>query len=469
MTTAIATAVMMGMALLTPVAATARSAKPIPVSESCEVVEPIVPTNRPRYEVQMVFDPSVGGILGEMTVTFTPDMPIDRVVMRLWPNGGVSGVTAPTVDITSARVGIGAADPTAVKRAETDPTIFRFPVNASAGESVVVRLNFLMRVRGERNDRLSITRKGNQFVAARFGSFLPVLAWQPGVGWNLTPPTRSGAEASMTASADWDVRVALPDETDLSILASGEEIEPGHWVSEAQRDWAMSIGRFRTDDGSLSTSTVSLGPGRRTVRVTVGVAAPLTESASAYKNRVIKSMRSLSDRYGDYPWPTFTLVITPGLKGGIEYPSHVMQGPGSIGRTTTHEVAHQWFYGLVGNDQGRSPWIDEGLATWAEARTDNTLNNFVAKSIPADAKRKTGMPMTYWDVHRSSYYRGVYVQTLQALASLGDPDEVDCALRTLITKNGHQVATNKTVVDALTTRFPEAPAKLAAFGITSAT
>ena len=35
-----------------------------------------------------------------------------------------------------------------------------------------------------------------------------------------------------------------------------------------------------------------------------------------------------------------------------------------------HEVAHQWFYGMVGNSQFRDPWLDEAFATWAEAVVD---------------------------------------------------------------------------------------------------
>ena len=30
-----------------------------------------------------------------------------------------------------------------------------------------------------------------------------------------------------------------------------------------------------------------------------------------------------------------------------------------------HEIAHQWWFGLVGNDQLREPWLDEGLANWS--------------------------------------------------------------------------------------------------------
>jgi aminopeptidase N len=33
---------------------------------------------------------------------------------------------------------------------------------------------------------------------------------------------------------------------------------------------------------------------------------------------------------------------------------------------TVHEIAHQWWYGLVGSDQAVNPWLDEALATYSE-------------------------------------------------------------------------------------------------------
>ncbi len=434
--------------------------------------------DRPRYQVALTFDPKTGLVSGTVDVTFTADLPLDRVVLRLWPNGGVRDAKSPRAVLGSARVAVGdSADSVeSVESVESvvnpvldSPTVVRLPLKAAARQRVRVRAPFTVVAPGERNDRISVTRgAGGAFVAARFGSFIPVLAWEPGMGWNLTPPTRIGAESSMTIAADWDVTLKVVGDEGLTALASGDEVQPGHWVSTAQRDWAMSIGRFNQSANSLVRSTVSLGPGRGTVKVTVGVAAPLTESASSYRTRVVRVIRILSDLYGDYPWPSYTLAITPGLKGGIEFPSHVMQGPGSIGRTTTHEVAHQWFYGLVGNDQGRDPWIDEGLATWAEARADGSLGAFAAKSIPADGAGRAGLPMTYWDQHRSSYYRSVYVQTLQAFNALGNPEAVDCALAQLVGTRGFQVTRPSDVIDVLTAQFPEAPLVLRRFGIVGA-
>jgi aminopeptidase N len=72
---------------------------------------------------------------------------------------------------------------------------------------------------------------------------------------------------------------------------------------------------------------------------------------------------------GPYPYPAFTVVegrIPPGV---MEYPTLIMISDQrfSDGRwpvTIAHETAHQWFYNLVGNDQVRSAWLDEGLAEY---------------------------------------------------------------------------------------------------------
>src|SRR5205085_810999 len=69
-------------------------------------------------------------------------------------------------------------------------------------------------------------------------------------------------------------------------------------------------------------------------------------------------------------------VQTPSLDGeGMEYPGIVFveMTPGSAyGRSwahtaalLAHELAHQWFYGIVGNNQWREPWLDESFATFA--------------------------------------------------------------------------------------------------------
>jgi hypothetical protein len=82
--------------------------------------------------------------------------------------------------------------------------------------------------------------------------------------------------------------------------------------------------------------------------------------------------------FGRYPYRTLTIVHPPegaGEAGGMEYPTLITTGgawflPLTGGRfaesVTMHEVAHQWFYGLVATDEHAAPFLDEGLASFAE-------------------------------------------------------------------------------------------------------
>jgi hypothetical protein len=221
----------------------------------------------------------------------------------------------------------------------------------------------------------------------------------------------------------------------------------------------MSVGRF------VTATAVARAPDP--VRVTVGVAVgrERADPPARYAQRIVAALEAHSRRYGPYPWSAYSVAITPVLTGGIEYPMHVMQGPGSVGRSTSHEVAHQWFYALVGNDQGRDPWLDEGLASWAEARFEGTVAGFVARDIPAVARGRAGAPMTYWDQNYSAYYRGVYVQPVQALARLGAPEAVDAALRTYVAAQSYRVARPADLVSVLLAAFPAGRPVLAQYGL----
>jgi hypothetical protein len=83
--------------------------------------------------------------------------------------------------------------------------------------------------------------------------------------------------------------------------------------------------------------------------------------------------------YGRYPYSTLTLVHPPdaaGNAGGMEYPTLITTGGPwystfggghFIDVVTTHELGHQWFYGLCASNEHDSPFLDEGLNSYAEA------------------------------------------------------------------------------------------------------
>ena len=405
-------------------------------------------TSKLRYDIDLDLNTRTGGVRGRSVIRFTPDLDITELVVRLWPNGGVRDATAPSMNIASTEVNAAVAT-----FSQPDPTtvVIAVPGGVASGREVELTLAWTLGVPGPRNDRLS-----RNSASLRYGSFLPVLPWEPGVGWNRTPPTSGQAEASMTPTADWRVSVHLS--TAKQIVATGTEDGHHTWTATGTRDWAMVVGTFKQVSAPIML-------GQHNVAVTVAVQQGLSDDPSAYMARVMIALKLFSTLYGPYPWSTYTLALTPGLKGGIEYPTLVMQGPGTIGRTTPHEVAHQWFYSLVGNDQGRDPWLDEGLASWAESRAEATLSTFQSRPLPADATGHLGAPMAYWDAHRSSYYRGVYVQAVDALAALGPTTQVDCALQRYVATNAYGVATPSDLVSALSDEFPNAIAVLTRYGV----
>ena len=76
--------------------------------------------------------------------------------------------------------------------------------------------------------------------------------------------------------------------------------------------------------------------------------------------------------FGEYPYDELDIcmVSMPAEIGGIEHPGlvEISYGPLSmmLDIIVTHEVAHQWFYAVVGNDQYDEPFLDESFASFCE-------------------------------------------------------------------------------------------------------
>lgn len=415
---------------------------------SCDVLvaysDPEV--DRPRYTIDMKVDPKRRLVTGDLTVDFTPDLDTDRLVFRLWPNGPSQAAAGAHLEVDGVRVENKPAQTHMVA-----PTTLLVPVEGGleAGETVSASMRWRLDVPGPVLDRLSVNGS-----AVRLGSFFPLLPWVAGQGWATDPPPTSLAEASSSPTADFDVTVAAPK--GLDILASGEGTD-GHFRATTVRDFALAIGRFEK-----VTATVNAPD---PVTVTVGVETSLEASAQDFLEQTTRALEVHSERYGSYPWTTFSMAVMPDLgRSGIEYPTLVFQGPDSLQRATTHEVGHSWFYSLVGNNQARDPWLDEGLTTWSQARGDNILPFLLDVEPGRGARDHLGAPMAYWDRHYGDYFAGVYAQGVRALAALGPPAEVDCALRAYIAANAYGIAEPSDLVDALDDFFPHARKTLKRFG-----
>lgn len=82
-----------------------------------------------------------------------------------------------------------------------------------------------------------------------------------------------------------------------------------------------------------------------------------------------KSMTLFEEKFGKYPYPTYAVVQTEFVQGGMEFPGLVMISadlePDSFGEVIVHETAHQWWQSVVGNNEIEHAFLDEGLAEYS--------------------------------------------------------------------------------------------------------
>jgi hypothetical protein len=404
---------------------------------------------RPRYRMRVVIRPEHHIVTGITRVTFSPDLAIDRLVFRLWPN-------APGLASRGAglRVGEVTTDRERLETRAPDPTILEVLLDdrLGPGGSVEVRVPWRLQLPAPSLERIS--QRGS---AIHLGSFFPLLAWEPGIGWARDPATAVLGETSVSPVAAFDVRVVVPP--GLDVLASGSEIRDGVWRAPSMRDFALAAGPF--DEATATAQAPD------EVEVKVGVTEGLDTSAERFAAQATEALESLSRRFGPYPWNSFNLAVMPDLGGsGVEYPAMVFQGEHSLNLATTHEVAHMWFYGLVGSNPARHPWLDEGLATWSHATSDpEVLDNLLNLQIPSDARNLIGQPMAYWQRHEESYFEGVYAQSVRALNELGSTAELDCAMREYLGRFAHRIADPDDLIQILEDHFPAAQETLDRYGV----
>jgi hypothetical protein len=94
------------------------------------------------------------------------------------------------------------------------------------------------------------------------------------------------------------------------------------------------------------------------------------KNASAYATDAVKRYERW---FGPYPYKTLS-IVDGYFGGGMEYPQLVIIGMDEDFITrffelgVIHEIGHQWFYGVVGNNETDEAWLDEGFTTYTEMR-----------------------------------------------------------------------------------------------------
>lgn len=196
-------------------------------------------------------------------------------------------------------------------------------------------------------------------------TFYPLVPRRIDGKWEVEEAPRGGDTTTSLVAAYW-VDLEVPAELDL--VATGVEVgrqgrEEGRvsvrYVSGPVRDFAFALGDLEQHTRQRSGVDLHLW----VLSDHEGDTETVLDSAG-------DQLALLSEVVGPYPYTELDIVDVPGAFGGIEYPGLVtigtLGGPWIV-EPVVHEVAHQWFYGLIGDDQVDDPWLDEAFATYATA------------------------------------------------------------------------------------------------------
>jgi len=409
-----------------------------PGVEACPDV-PVPPAaDRPVIDLRFELDDDARTVNGTETVRFTPDIATDELVFRLTANqpmsvaagsgievGEVTGEDVEGSDFESA----GAEEST-----QGGLLVVRLGASLEPGQSTEVGIEFELRLGDGTFDRF-----GHDPQSSWWGSGHPLLAWEPGQGWRREPLVDSLGETATSPAADTTVSVLAPTGRTVLMTGGAEEVrEDGRqtlWRSSSPtaRDVSVAVGEFTVAEGSVGDSRLFVG-------------AEDADAAAELLDQVSTAVDALQQYFGAFPYDRLTVARLDDYGGGIEYPAMILlAGPGDT--VLIHEVAHMWFYGMVGNDQGSNPWLDESFATYAEGLVSGQRVDPGALQQTLDV----GLPIgefpgaeTYIDI---VYGKGSAM--LDRAREESGADVFDAAIRCYVNANAWQIASPEDVETAL--------------------
>lgn len=144
--------------------------------------------------------------------------------------------------------------------------------------------------------------------------------------------------------------------------------------------------------------------------------ANLWKEGAGYTRR---SVEYYSKVVGEYPYPHATAVQSAlSAGGGMEYPMITVIGLSyssrALDEVITHEVGHNWFYGILGSNERTSAWMDEGFNSYVESRymdeyyNNSQRSNYLSYLIQARARKDQASTTSSEQLTNFNYFLGAY-------------------------------------------------------------
>jgi len=329
--------------------------------------------NATRYtiEVTVVFNADgTATLTGRERLRYTnqQNFALDDLYLMLWPNDKTSDEYLS--DMQLSHVTLAGAEVTPEIQEDGLAARIALPEPLAPGASTEVSDEFAINARpgiGQQAARFGLTN--GVLLAPTFYPLIPRIVdgkWQ-----TLLPSP--GGDTTNSDSAFYVWRVTAP--ADLAIVATGSVVG------------TTPAGKTQTQTlvtGPMRDLALVVGPLQLTQRAVDGITlnAYLLSAHANFSGKILDyaegQVKNLQAEVGPYPFAELDIVDAPGAFGGIEYPGEIFIGV--VGESnffetaTVHEVGHQWFYSLIGDDQLLEPWLDEAAASYTEVLYDEKVH-----------------------------------------------------------------------------------------------
>ena len=321
--------------------------------------------NASVYHLDLELSSDLASLIGQQEVLYSngEDSALEEIYLRLFPNLADGQTTVENVWVNGQEV-----EPTFELRDSAMRLSLAPPLQP--GQDVVIKIDFTVDVPTEGGGNYGTFALQRDILA--LAHFYPMIAVYDDEGWNVEIAPESG-DVVYADSSFYLVRISAP--AGVRLAASGVEISGGADGERQQVTYAA---------GPVRDFYLAASPGFDVYSQQVGdtvvnsYAFPeLEPSARDVLEWAAASLQSFNEQIGPYPYTELDLVTTPTLALGVEYPGIIALNmdlydpqtsrypPVVLESTVAHEVAHQWFYAVVGNDQLDDPWLDESLAQYA--------------------------------------------------------------------------------------------------------
>ncbi len=195
-------------------------------------------------------------------------------------------------------------------------------------------------------------------------------------GWHPMPYLDLGEFYSEFGT--YDVEITLPEKYILAATGNlvSEKVVDSFKIYSFHQENVHDFAWFTSKDFVKESMTASID------------GKPLTLSVFYKKGRknswentldVMKEAVELRNKWiGPYPYDVVTVVESQDEDGGMEYPTITVIsnfGKNTMARDQVihHEIGHNWFYGIIATNERKHPWMDEGMNSFYDRRTDSVV------------------------------------------------------------------------------------------------